>query len=100
MPTTTSETSSATTESSNASTWSIRGSRWISRAGTAPTVAVPSGTGSEPRLADRKSVVQGKSVDLGGGRIIKKKSLLLSVGDVLGRPEVVLQVGTSPTLAS
>ena len=29
--------------------------------------------GENPQLRDRKSVVQGKSVDLGGRRIIKKK---------------------------
>src|SRR3712207_9303098 len=40
-----------------------------------PVAAAPrERRGAGPRRGDRKSVVQGKSVDLGGRRIIKKKN--------------------------
>src|SRR3712207_9139895 len=43
---------------------------------TAPARSAKDATAA-PMVSDRKSVVQGKSVDLGGRRIIKKKSLHL-----------------------
>src|SRR3712207_9321863 len=51
---------------------------------TAASTAAPQGppawSDGRRSRADRKSVVQGKSVDLGGRRIIKKKTRALRVG--------------------
>src|SRR3989454_1046857 len=46
----------------------------VSDAPNSPSTIALSGTGVQPQL-DRKSVVEGKSVDLGGRRIIQKKTL-------------------------
>ena len=42
-------------------------------------VPVDSGHTQQKRVIDRKSVVQGKSVDLGGRRIIKKKKKIYNI---------------------
>src|SRR5256884_290868 len=44
-------------------------------AGGSPQIMTLSGNGTAPGVGDRKSGVEGKSVDLGGRRIIKKKKL-------------------------
>ena len=43
--------------------------------------------GGQPRSRDRKSVVEGKSVDLGGRRIIKKNNASIKwKDDLAGEP--------------